>query len=82
MYANSAIAANSVFRSWLGAGFPMFASPMVCFVPLLPRNRLIAIQVSQPGRPLGDDFARLSHCGIVSRAYYLFYIRAEDTVVE
>ncbi|KAJ5431721.1 hypothetical protein N7445_008219 [Penicillium cf. griseofulvum] len=28
MYANSAIAANSLFRSWLGAGFPMFASPM------------------------------------------------------
>ncbi|OQE91611.1 hypothetical protein PENNAL_c0009G01763 [Penicillium nalgiovense] len=34
MYANSAIAANSFFRSWLGAGFPMFASAMVCFVPL------------------------------------------------
>ncbi|KAJ5511362.1 hypothetical protein N7453_003465 [Penicillium expansum] len=28
MYANSAIAANSFFRSWLGAGFPMFASAM------------------------------------------------------
>ncbi|KAJ5817383.1 hypothetical protein N7447_009616 [Penicillium robsamsonii] len=28
MYANSAMAANSFFRSWLGAGFPMFASPM------------------------------------------------------
>ncbi|KAJ5953032.1 uncharacterized protein N7479_011445 [Penicillium vulpinum] len=28
LYANSAIAANSFFRSWLGAGFPMFASPM------------------------------------------------------
>lgn len=26
---NSAIAANSFFRSWLGAGFPMFAIPMV-----------------------------------------------------
>ncbi|KAJ5766026.1 uncharacterized protein N7511_003642 [Penicillium nucicola] len=28
MYANSAIAANSFFRSWLGAGFPIFALPM------------------------------------------------------
>ncbi|KAF4772220.1 hypothetical protein N7455_009060 [Penicillium solitum] len=27
-YANSAMAANSFFRSWLGAGFPMFASAM------------------------------------------------------
>lgn len=27
--ANSAIAANSLFRSWLGAGFPLFATPMV-----------------------------------------------------
>jgi hypothetical protein len=34
MYANSAIAANSFFRSWLGAGFPMFASGMVRFAPL------------------------------------------------
>ncbi|RJE20598.1 transporter [Aspergillus sclerotialis] len=29
IYANSAIAANSFFRSWLGAGFPLFATPMV-----------------------------------------------------
>ncbi|KAJ5844622.1 uncharacterized protein N7525_002363 [Penicillium rubens] len=28
MYANSAIAANCFFRSWLGAGFPMFATAM------------------------------------------------------
>ncbi|KAJ5125037.1 uncharacterized protein N7515_008862 [Penicillium bovifimosum] len=28
MYANSALAANSFFRSWLGAGFPLFAKPM------------------------------------------------------
>jgi len=27
--ANSAIAANTFFRSWLGAGFPMFATAMV-----------------------------------------------------
>jgi DHA1 family multidrug resistance protein-like MFS transporter len=26
--ANSAIAANTFFRSWLGAGFPMFANYM------------------------------------------------------
>lgn len=26
--ANSAIAANTFFRSWVGAGFPMFAVPM------------------------------------------------------
>jgi len=26
--ANSAIAANTFFRSWVGAGFPMFATPM------------------------------------------------------
>lgn len=26
--ANSAIAANTFFRSWIGAGFPMFATPM------------------------------------------------------
>ncbi|KAJ5283453.1 hypothetical protein N7505_001433 [Penicillium chrysogenum] len=29
MNSNSAIAANSFFRSWLGAGFPMFATAMV-----------------------------------------------------
>lgn len=40
MYANSAIAANSFFRSWLGAGFPMFASAMVCFVPFLAPHEL------------------------------------------
>ncbi|KAI3293272.1 hypothetical protein DTO002I6_4923 [Penicillium roqueforti] len=28
MYTNSAMAANSFFRSWLGAGFPMFAPPL------------------------------------------------------
>lgn len=28
MNANSAIAANTFFRSWVGAGFPMFATPM------------------------------------------------------
>ncbi|OQE36781.1 hypothetical protein PENCOP_c011G00591 [Penicillium coprophilum] len=28
MYVNSAMAANSLFRSWLAAGFLMFASPM------------------------------------------------------
>ncbi|KAJ5781304.1 hypothetical protein N7457_006464 [Penicillium paradoxum] len=28
MYANSAIAANSFFRSWLAAGFPMFATAL------------------------------------------------------
>lgn len=26
--ANSAIAANAFFRSWVGAGFPLFATPM------------------------------------------------------
>ncbi|RHZ67725.1 MFS transporter [Aspergillus thermomutatus] len=35
MHSNSAIAANSFFRSMLGAGFPMFALPMVCS-PTLP----------------------------------------------
>ncbi|KAJ5640799.1 hypothetical protein N7528_000424 [Penicillium herquei] len=29
VHANSAIAANTFFRSWLGAGFPMFANAMV-----------------------------------------------------
>ncbi|KXT15292.1 hypothetical protein AC579_4850 [Pseudocercospora musae] len=28
MNANSAIAANTFFRSWVGAGFPLFATPM------------------------------------------------------
>lgn len=28
MNANSAISANTFFRSWLGAGFPMFAMAM------------------------------------------------------
>ena len=28
MNANSAIAGNTFFRSWLGAGFPMFATGM------------------------------------------------------
>lgn len=33
VHANSAIAANSLFRSWLGAGFPLFATAMVCCLP-------------------------------------------------
>jgi MFS transporter, DHA1 family, multidrug resistance protein len=28
MYSNSAIAANTFFRSWIGAGFPLIALPM------------------------------------------------------
>lgn len=86
MYANSAIAANSLFRSLLGAGFPLFATAMVCIfsskVLSCGQTDANTLLVSQSWCKLGNDLAGLSdHC-LVSRSDCLFRLWAKNKIME